>query len=233
LDYSAISSEQLVAVCARSEDQAAWLEFVRRFQRLIATVVVRTARQWGETSPAILDELVQDTYLKLCADRCRLLRKFEFRQPNAIYGYLKVVTTNVVHDHFKGAHAAKRGSGEAPQSIEAIGSRRVGSSLLSPSSQAGIERTILIEQIDQQLRTAVTAKDLTRSRLVFWLHYRAGMSPSAIAGIPQIGLTTKGVESMLLRLTRLVRAALSKDAISERQAKSFGMTKGFPGMESF
>lgn len=233
MDYSAISPEQLVAVCVQGEDQAAWLEFVHRFQRLIATVVVRTAHRWGEASPAVLDELVQETYLKLCADRCRLLRKFEFRQPGAIYGYLKVVTTNVVHDHFKGAHAAKRGSGEAPQPIEAAGSRTVGSSLHSSSTQADIERTILIDEIDQQLRAAVAAKDLTRSRLVFWLHYRSGMSPSAIAAIPQIGLTTKGVESMLLRLTRLVRRALSQNAITEPQAKSPGMKKGFPGMDSF
>lgn len=48
-----------------------------------------------------------------------VLRTFEFRQTDAIYGYLKTVTANIVHDHFKAAHALKRGSGSAEQGHEA------------------------------------------------------------------------------------------------------------------
>jgi len=79
--------------------------------------VVRTTHAWGEFSTSLIDDLVQETYLKLCADDCRLLRNFESRQTDAIYGYLKVITTNLVHDHLKSHHAAKRGSGEAARRL--------------------------------------------------------------------------------------------------------------------
>ena len=65
----------------------------------------------------VLDELVQETYLKLCADQCRLLRGFQSRHPGSIFGYLKVVTANVVHDYFKSAHSSKRGAGQPGEAL--------------------------------------------------------------------------------------------------------------------
>jgi len=41
------------------------LEFVRRFHPLISTVVLRTTRNCGQLTPTLLDDLVQETYLKL------------------------------------------------------------------------------------------------------------------------------------------------------------------------
>jgi DNA-directed RNA polymerase specialized sigma24 family protein len=77
------------------------VEFIRRFQLVIAAAVLRTARQWGEPSRAQLDDLTQNTYLKLCENDSRLLRSFQPRHEDSIYGFLKVVAANVVHDHFK------------------------------------------------------------------------------------------------------------------------------------
>jgi RNA polymerase sigma-70 factor (ECF subfamily) len=61
----------------------------------------RTARRWGETSLQIIDDLVQDIFLKLCSNRARLLREFQLDHPNAIFGFLKLVAVNVANDHFK------------------------------------------------------------------------------------------------------------------------------------
>src|SRR6266853_1017087 len=103
---------ELIRACSYAADTPAWEEFIRRFHPMIAGVALRTARHWGEVSPQIVDDLVQETYLKLCCDSCRLLREFESRHPDAIYGFLKVVTANVVHDHFKAVRATKRGAGK-------------------------------------------------------------------------------------------------------------------------
>jgi RNA polymerase sigma-70 factor (ECF subfamily) len=202
---------------------------------LIARVVVRTAHRWGESSQSVQDDLVQETYLKLCAEDCRLLRTFEFRQPEAIYGYLKVVTTNVVHDHFKRVRAAKRGAGETAQDIESDGIQALSSSKPIYSSQASMERTILLREIDLHLARSISAEELPRSRLIFWLYYRSGLSASGIASLPSIGLTTKGVESALLRLTRLVRRALAdpKTAVKDKKQDSSQDQKGFRQAESF
>jgi RNA polymerase sigma-70 factor (ECF subfamily) len=234
MDYASLQPAELIRVCAQTGQTPAWEEFIRRFNPLIARVVVRTARRWGQLSPSVLDDLVQETYLKLCAEDCRLLRTFESRQPEAIYGYLKVVTANVVHDHFKSAYAAKRGSGEVTEEIDDV--RLNAASAVRPpaANQVSMERTILFQEIDRHLARLLPVADLPRSRLIFWLYYRSGLTASAIASLPNVGLSTKGVESALLRLTRLIRTAFEPIGVrKEKQQDSLEDQKGFPQAESF
>ena len=211
LDHRSSSAESLVAACLKTRDESVWAEFVRRFHPLIATVVFRTARHCGELTPALHDDLIQETYLKLCSDECRLLRNFRSRHPGAIFGFLKVVTANVVIDHFKASHAAKRGGRDILASLEEEkeGSQvHVKGSLGCSSSK--IEHTILVEEIDRCLRRTISPAELSRCRRIFWLYYRCGLSARAIASLPHIDLTTKGVESTIFRLSGLVRAAFEK-----------------------
>lgn len=180
-----------------------WQEFIRRFRPVIATAVLRTARHWGEPSPHTVDDLVQETYLKLCDDDNRLLRSFESRHPDAIFGFLKVVAVNVVHDHFKSALAEKRGAGQ----IEALSDHVSPSTPIADGNTSRMmERRVLLRQIDDILTNIEGGEDQNRNRLIFWLHYRDGLSASAIASLASIGLTTKGVESILLRMTRMIRS---------------------------
>jgi len=208
MDSAALSTEELLRKCANTGDEASWEEFVRRFHRLIATIALRVARRWGEFSPQVIDDLVQEVYLKLCADRFRMLRSFNAHHPDAFYGYLKVVTTNLVLDHFKVSHSIKRGSGTIavaadpqisgrPDTIAAIG--------VAETS----ERKILMREVDALINRLVAGPHLGRDRTVFWLYYRIGLTANAIAALPSIGLTMKGVESTILRLTRLLRQEIS------------------------
>ena len=54
--------------------------------------------------------------------------------------------------------------------------------------------------------------NFTRDFAIFWLYYRQGLTSKAISELAAIGLGVKGVESTLLRLTRLVRAKLTDPA---------------------
>jgi DNA-directed RNA polymerase specialized sigma24 family protein len=209
LDLRSLSPVELVATCLATKDGLVWTEFVRRFRPLISTIVLRTARNWGEPNPSLLDDLIQETYLKLCADDCRLLRNFRSQYPSAIFGFLKVVTANVVHDHFKATHAAKRGAGGVPASLQDSerGKRFIQNGPIASDSSA-IERAVLLEEIDRCLANGVSASELPRSRRIFWLYYRCGLSARAIAALPEVQLTTKGVESTILRLNRMVKAAI-------------------------
>jgi RNA polymerase sigma-70 factor, ECF subfamily len=206
VDYSTISAEELVLTCFQSGNELAWTEFVRRFQPLIARVVLRVARQWGEASPQTTDDLIQETYLKLCADRLRLLQNFNPTHENAIYGYIKVLTANLVHDHFKALNSQKHGRNITSALTEDCNlSESLGS---STSGAESIERTVLIGQIEASLRTLGTGSNSERDRRIFWLYYRIGLPAGAIARIPGIGLTTKGVESTLFRVTKHVKQKL-------------------------
>jgi len=207
VEYSTLSAEEVALTCFRGGDESDWSEFIRRFHPLIARVVMRVARNWGELSPQALDDLIQETYLKLCADRKRLLQNFKPAHEDAIYGYIKVFTANLAHDHFKASRSEKRGGSALPTSIDSDnpGPRARGSS----SEEAIIERGILIQQVDACVRAISPGPNAERDREIFWLYYRVGLAASAIAALPTIGLSTKGVESTLLRLTRQVRQRLS------------------------
>ena len=87
--------------CSVNGEVGAWEEFVRRFHRLIAAAVLRTASRLGDCSTSTVDDLIQETYLKLCDNNFRILRGFGQRHPDAFLGYVRVVTANVVRDYIK------------------------------------------------------------------------------------------------------------------------------------
>jgi RNA polymerase sigma-70 factor (ECF subfamily) len=203
--YAEFSSTELVRACAGSKDERAWAEFIRRFQVVIAAAVLRTARQWGEPSRPQLDDLIQETYLKLCENDSRLLRSFQPRHEDSIFGFLRVVAANVVHDHFKSALAAKRGAGQTEAITEPI---QIDPKMAGADSFDVVSQRIQLEQVDKILRQVTAGKDQGRKRAIFWLRHRQGLTASEIAAIPSIELTTEGVESVLMRLAAMIRGHL-------------------------
>lgn len=207
MDYGALSSQALILACLDTADTLAWEEFVRRYQKLIASVVIRTSLRWGDVSSQVVDELVQETYLKLCGDDCRILRSFQSDRDEAIFGYIKVLTANLVHDHFKESRREKRGGSASTSPLTT-------DSLLSENcsevkSAAQMEKRVLIQQISACVESATDGPYAFRDRQIFWLYYRAGLTAAAIASLPPIGLSIKGVETVILRLTRSVRQRLA------------------------
>jgi RNA polymerase sigma-70 factor, ECF subfamily len=203
--YASISIEELVRRCSASREPDAWEEFVRRFHRLIAAVVLRTASRLGDCSTQAVDDLIQETYLKLCSDRFRLLRQFDQRHPDAFLGFVRVVAANVVRDHFKSLHSIKRGAKHTENISEDLFPIAAEESAGSPKA---IQRTVLIHEIERHLAVSVSGPDEDRNARIFWLYYRTGLSAAAIATLPGIGLTTKGVESLILRITRELRSRM-------------------------
>lgn len=226
MDYSALSPVELFSICAQGDDSLAWQEFISRFNPVIARSVIRVASRYETACSGQVDDLVQEIYLKICADQCKLLRAFIPQGPESAFGFLKVVATNVAQDFFKGRLAQKRAPESGAQSVEAASALTTpefsGNRLTQP------ERAVLIDQIDRRLATTLPSDEVQRSRTIFWLYYRSGLTASAIASLPTVGLTTKGVESLLFRLTRLVRDSLSDVAPADKKAR-----KGFQQAESF
>ncbi len=202
-----MSVEELVRQCSTSHSSEAWEEFIRRFHRLIAVVILRTARSFGDSSKQTVDDLIQETYLRFCADNFRTLRSFEQQHPGAFTGYIKVVAANVVRDHFKASYSQKRGAGHLEQIEDDFVPAASEDSAGSPKS---IERAVLIQQIASHLEFCVAGPDQERNRRIFWLHYRAGLSARAIADLPGIGLSAKGVESIIMRVTKELRERMAE-----------------------
>ena len=204
--YAEFSSPELVRACAGSKDEAAWAEFIRRFHIVIGAAVLRTARRWGEPSRSQLDDLIQDTYLKLCENNSRLLRSFRPRREDSIYGFLKVVAANVVHDHFKAALAAKRGAVQTEALTDTV---QMDPKIPGPNSFDVVGQHLQFVQVDKILTQLTAGKDQERKRMIFWLRHRQGLTASEIAAIPSLGLTTEGVESVLMRLVAMIRGHIT------------------------
>lgn len=207
MDYTALSADELALVCFQGGDESAWAEFVRRFQPLIAGVVFRVACKWGESSPQAIDDLVQDTYVKVCAERTQLLQNFRSAHKDAIYSYMKVFAANLAHDYFKAQRAHKRGGGSGVAPF--VDKKDCDNVADSKSAESAIERSLLIRQIEACLKSILAGPNAERDRRVFWLYYRLGLTASAIAALPTVGLSTKGVETTIWRLSRAIRQELT------------------------
>jgi RNA polymerase sigma-70 factor (ECF subfamily) len=216
VNWTSLSAEELVEACIDTANLAAWEEFVRRFRPVIAGTVMRTVRRFGEHAPQLIDDLIQETYLKVCANHCRILREFKPQAPDAIFGLLKTVAFSVAQDHFRGGVAVKRGAGRREVALETYANSAVaGRDGLPPA-----EREILLREIDEQLEAVTDPATRDRDRRIFWLYYRHGMTAHAIAQIPGIGLTQKGVESVIQRLTNHIRTRLAETKLSRPAGKS-------------
>jgi RNA polymerase sigma-70 factor, ECF subfamily len=201
--HEELTLNELLQLCLESEQEALWTEFVSRSHPTIAGVIVKTIRRWGRPDPSLVDDMVQETYLRLCLNDFKALRHFSSRYENSVFGFLKVVASNTVKDHFRAAHSRKRGSGMANVPLDCVSLPEFN----TPSPVA--ERRILLQAVDDCLETYVGGSNSARDRMIFWLYYREGFTARAISGFPSIRLSVKGVENTILRLTHLVRVKLN------------------------
>lgn len=192
----------LIDACCRGDD-AAWRDFTGKFHRLIASVVFRHGARAAPQRSA--EDLVQEVYLRLCQENFRVLRDLRSKDSNSVAAFVRVTALSVVYDHYRSLLAGKRGGSQTVASYDDL-VREVA----DPSGgQAALDRHLLLDQVDRVLKAADVPDDSERNRTIFWLYYRHGLTARAIAGIPAFGLTPKGVESAIQRLSRLVRKALA------------------------
>ena len=67
---------------------------------------------------------------------------------------------------------------------------------------------LFLRDIDDQLRNCAAGFNQERDCNIFWFYYLQCMSAKAIAALAPIELNPKGVESVILRLTRCLREKL-------------------------
>ena len=194
MEQEEIPIRDLLHFCLGSEDEGRWREFVRRTQPLIASVILNTIRRWQEPAPSLVDDLIQDTFLKLFANDRKALRSIKNEYENTIFGYLKVVASNVVRDHFR----------QIENKVEEI---ELTDPVLPtpPDGMDRIEFARLKDEIQKRLRTLMSSETYRRDEAIFWLYYEQGYTAKEISLLPTVGLTVKGVESTLMRLTRFLR----------------------------
>ena len=202
----------LARACARSADAAEWAEFVRRCRPLASVVALRVSRLWlsGPSSVAV-DDIVQEVFLKLCEQERRILADFQPRGEDSFLGLLSMISASVANDYFRRIYSAKRGGKVVINRLE---EDDVQISAASTHPAAQMQRSALLAQLDERLRSAPEMVG-ERDRAFFWLYYREGFTAEEIAGLPGAGLTAKGVESALRRITLWLREGLEPRRVEE------------------
>jgi RNA polymerase sigma-70 factor (ECF subfamily) len=198
--YSSWSLKDVVCLCAGPSDQEAWEEFVSRVGKPISLSIMRTASLWGAPSGALVEDLIQATYLKLWEGGRHLLLALE--RPEAILGYLKRTAANTAHDYFKHVHSQSSG-GDNPHISTSDLDPEAGKEVHGSEERIAFE--VFLNEIDEYLKRCVTGPDHERDRTIFWLYFRQGMSAKEIASLPSIGLGAKGVGSVIERLKHAIR----------------------------
>jgi RNA polymerase sigma-70 factor, ECF subfamily len=195
MNLQSLTPAELLRACVDQGTEEMWVLFVQTFQPLIVRSISRVVSRYGASDPALIDDLVQDTFLRLCKENRRVLREFEARHETAIFSYIKVIATSVALDHFRARSSQKRAAEIQTGDVNS-----------EPQVQyPTIEQSAVLEEINRCL----AASESERDRTIFWLYYRHGYSAREIATIPNFGLTQKGIESCIHRMTGALRNIFS------------------------
>jgi RNA polymerase sigma factor (sigma-70 family) len=96
----------LLAGAGKTQQQKLWAEFVRRYERLLMSCVLKVLRRYGATfSREDLDDLVGDVWLTLLRDDMKKLRQYDATRGFRIASFLGLVATNATIDHLRARQA--------------------------------------------------------------------------------------------------------------------------------
>jgi RNA polymerase sigma-70 factor (ECF subfamily) len=226
MNYNELTHSELVQACLK-QNHDAWEEFFSLFNNVINLAILRTANRYQKCSRSFIEDLVQEIRMKLFANGGKLLRDFKPHCEDSIFGFLKRVATNLVHDHFRHVNAMKRGA-----QVTEDGDVYLQERAAKVDEAKLLERKLLIDKIEKIL-IEITGTEGGRDRQIFWLYYRQGFTAVAVAQLLGTGLTVKGVESVLHRLMKQLQGRLQDKKSDDKKDDDEDPEKGKSGSNSF
>jgi RNA polymerase sigma factor (sigma-70 family) len=225
VDVTRLSNRELIAhlVQAGPED-AAWQEFLTRFERRIRLTTYRAFRIEAQHHPGVdvdrtgemVGDLTQEVLLRLLDSERKALASFKGRSENSIYTYLNTIATNLVRDHFKKLRAQKTPPAaasldEPTRTREGAEGRRVGD--LVASRDASPEHSTRGKELRRRIGDVISRFAFPkRDRLVFRFYFLEGRTIDEVAACRSIGLSASGVEKCIRRLRTAVQRELAWEA---------------------
>jgi RNA polymerase sigma-70 factor, ECF subfamily len=204
---------QLLDLLDGRDAEIAREELVCRFDSLIRATVIKTLRRYSGTNGDLLEEMVQETYVRIFQDGCRRLRDCRGPDAGSMFGLVKAIAFSTVIDRFRNLNAERRGGAVVEISL----SDHEGGVIVE--GVRSTDHDLLLRQIEDCLKEVVPHETLVRDRQIFLLYYRQGFSARDISLIPAISLTVKGVESVILRITRDLKQHLNSAPHGERVSR--------------
>lgn len=189
--------ETLIARCI-DRDPAAWKEMMDLHRPMVLRVLVRSL---GTIDPGVVTDLEQDLWARLLLNDCEVLRGLQGKLENGLAPFLATAALNLARDQKRrlGVRRIVQSGGldELASEMEAPGDRQ------DVAYEKEERRRLLWQAVDEQ----ATGANAERDRMIFKAHYMDGLSPSEVAAMG-VGLSAKGVETVLYRMLQRVRQAL-------------------------
>ena len=221
MDIKKLTNTELVKLCAREpRNRNAWLEFYSRFDERIWLVVFRECRAnitYEMTSQLnqVVQDLVQEVYLRLVEKKCKALKAYEGACENSIYIYLGTIAKNVVRNYVIKMAAQKRPSIEKfiyDTSFVTEGGRETLVSDRFQSNYGDIEDEfrleILEEEIEDILDKCLKGKDRERNKIIFKLYFYEGFSSEEITSQFSFNLSSKRIGNIISEVKQELRKKL-------------------------
>ncbi len=184
--------------CVQSpSDSAAWERLLRHHLPLFTGIAYRVASRWGAPAQGDIDEAVQEICLKLSS--LARSRSTQAHQSNeSLEAYLKALAANTASDFFRARGAKRRGS------LVTVSLEAKAHELQDGLGIQSLDAHVLWREIENHVHELPQ-----RERSVFLLYYRQGFTAREIASLPAVGLSEKGVESLLFRSVSVLRKRFS------------------------
>lgn len=189
---------------SREQTDKAWEHLLIAVRPTLARVVYRVSMQWGVRDYTLIEDALQEAFLKLNQQRTRLSVLPVNSSDQQLEAYLKVIAANAAHDFWKDRQRIDTSSVELCDSLP---------SSSEDSKVNNVEQSLLSQKFNALLD--VNKKE----RTIFWLYYRQGFTAKEIASIAQFGLGVKGVESLIHRLTTRLKKELQIGAQLQKESK--------------
>lgn len=213
MDYKELSHNDLVKLCAQQpENNEAWLEFCNRFDECIWLAIIRECNEKGlirdiSESKQIIQDLVQDVYVRLVENDCNALKKFKGTFENSMFTYLGKIAKNVVRNHITKIKAKKRPP--------------IQKSIDEPLWNSKKRREVLVKEIlelpdndsdknfnfqdskakiEKLLNKILKGKNKQRNKIIFKLYLYEQFSPNEIASQFGFGLSPKTVSNIIRKI---------------------------------
>ena len=198
MNWPEILDRKLLDLCLQGNTDA-WVEFLRRFQRLVTGVTAKTIRPCFQPTAEVLENLWQDTLHKVLANDFRALRKLEWRHEGSLRGLLRVTASTVAQDYVRKWRAQRRDVSQEDQLDDLV------HDIPDPKNPAAaVQSKILLGQLARCLEKQIHAEsDHTRDIAMFLLFYGSRVTASDLARVYMLG--TKTVENTVARLARIAR----------------------------
>lgn len=225
-----IADRFVIAECAQSaNNQIAWREFIRRFDRHIKLTVIRaykyvaiSAKTKQNISKEEVRDLVQDVYIRLVRNNCKLLKNFRPSNNGSIYAYLTLTSASVVKDYFKKTGRLKRRGSllsiceelDSPQASCIMNNRLASFTFTNPEEQ--IIAKDLLGKLEEHY-SSVNSKGNNRIKeMIFKLYFLKGMSIKDISRINGLNVSLNNINTIIWRMRKEIKNFVCNGSVSQK-----------------